>query len=105
MDNQDFDNRAQQFSAFAALRGFSEMIEGKTCFKEEKKELSPDQIENLSYQLQSLHLGDRVSVLFYHHMKYERITGSVTDLNVCGQILKVGKMPIRFDDLYRIDLL
>ena len=56
--------RAKQFMPFAALKGFQEMLEETAAYKEGRKRLSEEQLEELDRQLYSMVRGQRVRVIY-----------------------------------------
>ena len=58
--------RAKQFMPFAALKGFQELLEETARYKENRKELSEEQLEVLDTQCKGLVIGDVVSVVYYN---------------------------------------
>ncbi|MBR2828671.1 MAG: YolD-like family protein, partial [Bacilli bacterium] len=69
-------NRASLFSPFDALTGLKELLSECEKIKETPPILSPDQIEEMNNQLNTLKEKDRVSITFFHK-KRENITGKI----------------------------
>ena len=95
----DINNRAKIFSPFAALRGYEEEIrsEGRDHLKGSKIELSEEEQEKLSEQLQKVTKGRRVAIRYFKDGFYEDIDGVVTCMDtieqvVCLQAAEVGAL-------------
>ena len=62
-------NRAAQFAPFAALNGHAEAIENSIRYKEERIDLSEDQLQRLNDALlqiqKSLHLKKKIKIVYY----------------------------------------
>ena len=57
--------RAKIFAPFDALKGFREMLATEEIIPESKKELSEDQINELSNTINSLEFGMMIEVTYY----------------------------------------
>lgn len=93
----DIQNRAKIFSPFAALRGYEDEIrsEGRDHLKGSRVELSDEEQEKLSEQLQKITKGMRVVIRYFEDGFYEDIEGVVLRMNpieqvVCLQAAEVG---------------
>lgn len=94
--------RAVQFSAFDALKGYNEMLTKVRREKEPRRELSDDEIEKLDRTLQSLAKGDRVKIRYYLTDCYTTLIGTVREIDLLGQTLKIEKTVIPFADIGRL---
>ena len=91
--------RAKQFGAFAALRGYEKMVKEKESTPCEKEELSEERAENLSAVMRGLKKGDLVKVRYYDGERYVTTSGKLTEKNeACGYI-KVVKTRVAFGDV------
>lgn len=95
----DINNRAKIFSPFAALRGYEEEIrsEGRDHLKGSKIELSEEEQEKLSEQLQKVTKGRRVAIRYFKDGFYEDIDGVVTCIDpikqaICLQAAEAGTL-------------
>ena len=97
-------DRARQFMAFAALKGYYDLIEKKNeqYDIEDKKELSNDEIEQISNAIKELEIGEVISIVYYNKTRYEKITGAVTDINPERHTLRIIKTDIKFEDILQI---
>lgn len=98
-------NKAQQFLPFDALKGFKEAIKSKEKETICKKELSIDELEELSYIINSIHKNDLVKITFYQDNNYETIIGYVTNIDSIFKNIIINKKKILFDDIKIIALL
>ena len=101
-------DRAVQFQAFAALKGYSDMVIERERFTEPKRELSDDDAQALSdklVQLQALYLEKKapsVKITYYHIERYETIEGAVSAFDEIFFTLRIGKTVIPFSDILDI---
>lgn len=102
MKNREYADRAVQFSPFAALKGYEEQIAERTCPREEKRELSEEEIELLSAGLRKLSRGTPVRIVCYRTDRYVTVDGTVSETDPIWQTLKIGKTEIPFDDIRQI---
>lgn len=95
-------DRAKQFSPFAALKGYEEMVERAGGVIAERKTLSDEQAEILSDCVKNLKKGDMVSVEYYKTDKYVTACGILSAIDLVTKTLTVVKTAIRFEDIYEI---
>lgn len=97
-------DRARQFMAFAALKGYYDLIEKKNeqYDIEDKKELSNEEIEQISNTIKELEIGSIISVIYYNKTRYEKVTGALTDINPERHTLRIIKTDIKFEDILEI---
>lgn len=95
-------NDASQFSAFAALTGFEELIEEHNLIYEARRELSDEELQILSGKMQQVKKGMTITVDFYNNNKYETLTGKVSKIDSIYRILKIDNKMIFFDDIFEI---
>ena len=94
--------RAKQFSPFAALKGYDEMIahaEEKPC---EKEQLSEERAEMLSDSVKSLNKGDVARVRYYYKDRYVTLCGMVSAISPSERYICIVKTKIGFDDIYEL---
>lgn len=111
------ENRAAQFSPFAALTGYDEATREEARLTDEKKELSDDMIEMLDARLAVLeqHLKEHpsITVTYFHQDekksggRYITVSGNLKNLDVIKHILHMTdntKIPIEDIRLIECDL-
>ena len=100
-------DRAPQFQPFDALKGLQEELrereERRT--RVEKKELSEERVDEISFTLAKIYKRMEVEVTFYCSGYYYNIKGLVVDKNDIYKYLVVGEGKIFYDDIYEIKLL
>ena len=99
------EERAKQFMPFDALKGLREELKRREekYLKEKKKELTEEQIEQLSKKVAVLKKGDGVVVTFYYDGHYVELTGVLTGINTAYKYLMVDGAKISFDNIYEIE--
>ena len=99
------EERAKQFLPFDALKGLREELKKReeSLLKVERKELSDEQKEELSYALAGVEKGRVVRVIFYYDGQYYEVTGRAESVNYAMKYLLVGEKRIPFADLYALD--
>lgn len=97
------ENRAVQFTPFAALRGYYEMIREKERVRVPHHRFAEDAAELLSRKMQKVARGMMVSVIHYHDGEYIKTTGLVSKIDPASRILTIVKFPIAFDDIYDVE--
>ena len=90
--------RAKQFMPFAALRGFEALLTAVARPKEDRAELSEDQIDELNTVLQS------VRIVYYNKQKYTELIGVVDMISEQLQILSVQGTVIPFRYIKELNL-
>ena len=111
------ENRAAQFSPFAALTGYDEATREEARLTDEKKELSDDMIEMLDARLAVLeqHLKEHpsITVTYFHQDekksggRYITVSGNLKNLDALKHILHMTdntKIPIEDIRLIECDL-
>ena len=96
-------NRAVQFTPFAALRGYYEMIREKERVRVPHHHFAEDAAELLSRKMEKVERGMMLSVIHYHGGEYIKTTGLVSKIDTVARILTIVKLPIAFDDIYDIE--
>lgn len=96
------EDRAKQFMPFAALKGYEYMLEEKLTKKEDRKELSDEQILALTEKIKNVKKRDIVKVTYYRDGFYVTKEGIVSSIDFTLKILTVVKTKIYFDDIYEL---
>ena len=99
--------RAKIFAPFDALKGFREMLNEAEIIKEDKKELSEDQINYLSSIICQLEFGMMIEVTYYVEKEacYQKIIGVFTKLDTVYKKITVIKNKINIDDIIDIKII
>lgn len=94
--------RAKQFMAFSALKGFEEAVKIQEQPREARVFLGEDAQQELNAKLQALEVGDTITAEYYHGGCYVRVHGRVKkiDMNIRRLLLDEVRIPI--DDLKNI---
>lgn len=95
-------DRAKQFMPFSPLDGYSNMISDNKKVFVERKELTEEQAEYLSRQINAIKKGDIVTVRYYKDGEYIDFTGMVSNIDCVFRRLTLVKTVIPFDDLLDI---
>ena len=95
-------NRAKQFVAFKALKGYEEMIMERAVIPEPKRALSEDRMEMLSKKLFDMKRGGMVTVEYYYGGGYTRKEGLVAGVDAIYRNLIIVRTKIPFDDIWDI---
>lgn len=96
------ENRAVQFAAYRALKGYEEMVAEYTREREPRIRLSEESMDILSAKLSALRKGDSVEAKYYETDRYVSLKGTVTDCDGILQVLVIGKKKIPFRDLLNV---
>lgn len=67
-----------------------------------KKELAPDYQEELDREFQKIRKNDMVSVIYFCHGEYRKMTGLVSKIDKNMRKLTIVHMEIPLDDLYAV---
>jgi hypothetical protein len=97
-------DRAKQFLPFDALKGFKEAIKEADFLKEEKKDLTEDQLISLNDNIKLIKKGMMVKAVFYNIDHYEEIFGLVSRLDLNLKYIMIVKTKIDFKNLYKIEI-
>lgn len=95
--------RAKQFLPFQSLKGLETELRKREKVKIKKKELSSDQEEELSYQLNHLQKGMIVRIIYYQNEEYLKKEGIVVKINEQERYLVIVKEKINFNDIFKIE--
>jgi len=101
------EQRAKQFAPFDALKGLHEAMREKEekHLREEKKTLSEDLMNENSYVLLNLKVGDAVSVKYYLNGHYVKEDGIVSKIRHDLSYLEIKNITISYGDIYSIEKL
>lgn len=97
------EERAKQFMPFAALKGYDAALREKERIVVARRELSEDYREELDFRLRLVKKKDIVTVIYFCHGEYRKITGMVSGIDKTARILKIVNTKIHFEDLYEIE--
>ena len=96
-------DRARQFLPFDALKGYKEAIKEKQKVIIEKKQLSEDDANILSYKLNQVKKGMMIKVIFYNGENYEVLEGMVAKIDYDQKILTIVKRKITIDSIISLE--
>lgn len=94
--------RAKQFMPFSALKGLEEELRLKEKVVMEKKELSDDMAVEINYMLQTIGVGNMISVIHFNNGEYVRTVGLVAKNCQSSRILQVVHVPILYEDIFEL---
>lgn len=94
--------RAVQFTPFAALRGYYEMIREKERVRVPHHILAEDGAELLSRKMAQVKKGMLLEVIHYCDGEYIRTTGLVSAVDSMAERLTIVKTEIAFSDIYDV---
>lgn len=95
-------DRAKQFMPFAALKGYTEALRRKEKILVPRKELAPDYQEELDREFKKIRKNDMISVIYFCHGEYRKITGLVSKIDKNKRKLTIVHTEISLDDLYAV---
>ena len=98
-------DRAKLFIPFDALKGFHEALKEKERILVSKKDLSQEEIEEISKTLQLIKKRDVVNAIYFDKNEYVEIIGMVSNIDFVYKTLKIIKTEIKFDDLLSIKVI
>ena len=94
--------RAKQFMPFAALKGFQELLEETARYKENRKELSEEQLEVLDAQCKGLVIGNVVSVVYHNGRVYDTVQGRLQQIDTVYRMMTVGDVLVPMSHIMRV---
>ena len=103
MQNNDF--RAKQFLPFDALKGFREALDKVETMHEEKKEFSPEELDDLDKKIKTIKKNDLVKVKYYYDDEYLETIDRLKKIDKVFKKLILNNMKISFDDIMDIELI
>ncbi len=98
-------NRAAQFSPFASLRGYYDVVRKQERVEEPRREHTEEDIARISSVLSTLRKGDVVRVVHYKQGAYLTTCGAITEIVPEYQTLRIIKQTLHFEDIYEIEKL
>jgi succinate dehydrogenase/fumarate reductase flavoprotein subunit len=98
-------NRAAQFSPFANLRGYYDVVRKQERVVEPRREHTEEDITRISSVLSTLRKGDVVRVVHYKQEAYLTTCGAITEIVPEYQTLRIIKQTLHFEDIYEIEKL
>lgn len=98
-------DRAKIFLPFNGLRGYYDLILKANEIKEDKRELSEEELDELNNILNKLEKRMVVKIKYYNVDKYTEIEGMISKIDYINQYITIVKTKINFEDLYLIQIL
>ncbi len=105
--NREKVDRAAQFAPFDALKGLQEELRKREeeHSRLDKKELSDEEIEEISKTIVKLEKGDRVRALFFYLGRYVELSGILIDKNTTYKYITVDDSKLFFDDIVKLEII
>ena len=97
-------DRAKLFIPFDALKGLKEALREKEKVLCEKKELTEEEIEEISFTLKQINKRDIVKVKYFASNEYLFLQGMVSSIDFTLKKIKVIKTITNFDDILNIEI-
>lgn len=94
--------RAKQFMAFAALRGYYDIVHERERITENKKELGQYEQMCINYKLAQVKKGMIVELKYYNGYKYDHIVGMVSEIDEIFKTITIVRTKIMFSDIIDI---
>lgn len=98
-------DRARQFSPFAALRGYYELVHERERVIESRRPLSEEEARALDATIADLQRGAMVRAVFYEKDAYRTIVGTVSQVDMIYHDLWIVRERIPFDELCALEAL
>lgn len=102
MANHNRAERAKIFAPFDALTGFHEALREKERIVVPQFDLSEEMKEELDYKLHQLSPRDIITVIYYDHEQYVKITGILAQISPTSHTLQIVNTKISFENIYDI---
>ena len=99
MSNKD---RAKQFLPFNSLRGYYDIIREKEKIITPKRELSDNDLEELSNRLKQVEKNMMIKLRYYDTDRYTDIEGIVSKIDFTYKYIVIVKTKISFSDISKI---
>lgn len=96
-------DRAKQFLPFDALKGLQNALREKEVEYVDKIELAEEKVDEISLKLQSIKIGDNISIIYYSNSQYRKSIGNVFNINILKRYIIVNNIQINFIDILSID--
>lgn len=97
-------DRARQFSPFAALRGYYELVHERERVVEPRQPLSEEEARTLDEAVASLQRGAMVRAVYYEKDAYRTIVGTVSQVDMIYHDLWIVRTRIPFADLCALEV-
>ena len=94
--------RARQFMPFSALKGFHALLKEKERVIIARKELSEEDLRELSEKIVLVKKGMMIKVVYFCEGEYVAAEGMVANIDLTFRKLTVVKTRISFDDILEI---
>lgn len=98
-------DRARQFSPFAALRGYYELVHERERVIEPRRPLSEEEARALDATIADLQRGAMVRAVFYEKDAYRTVVGTVSQVDMIYHDLWIVRERIPFDELCALEAL
>ncbi|WP_304855324.1 hypothetical protein [Adlercreutzia caecimuris] len=98
-------DRARQFSPFAALRGYYELVHERERVIEPRRPLSEEEARALDATIADLQRGAMVRAVFYEKDAYRTIVGTVSQVDMIYHDLWIVRTRIPFASLCALEAL
>ena len=99
MSNKD---RAKQFLPFNSLKGYYDIIREKEKEITPKRELSDNDLEELSNKLNKIEKNMMVKLRYYDTDRYIDIEGIISKIDFAYKYIVIVKTKISFNDISKI---
>ena len=97
-------NGAEQFSAFAALTGFDEIIKEHERITENRRDMAEDAAAELSEKMSRVQKGSVIRLIFYGRDTYRTVEGTVDNIDFIYRFIKICGKRIDFDDVADVEI-
>ena len=97
-------DRAKLFIPFDALKGLKEALREKEKVLCEKKELTEEEIEEISFTLNKINKRYIFKLKYFASNEYLFLQGVVSSIDFTLKKIKVIKTIINFDDILNIEI-
>lgn len=98
-------DRAMQFLPFNSLEGYYDIINEASYVKEERKELTEDEIDNLNNKMMLIKEKMIVKITYYKDDGYQNIVGMVSFIDKALKSIRIIKTKIYFSDILNIEII
>lgn len=98
-------DRARQFSPFAALRGYYELVHERERVIEPRRSLSEEEARALDEAVANLQRGAMARVVYYEKDAYRTIVGTVSQVDMIYHDLWIVRTRIPFDELCALEVI
>lgn len=98
-------DRARQFSPFAALRGYYELVHERERVIEPRRSLSEEEARALDEAVANLQRGAMARVVYYEKDAYRTIVGTVSQVDMIYHDLWIVRTRIPFASLCALEAL